>query len=567
MTFETENRYKIAGKEIDIFLPRLNTGIEYDGRYFHQNKKEKDRKKHDTVRASRLRLIVIEEGDENAVKEDRIEVKSNKSGHVKTDDLEWTIRTLFDLLGIESPDVNLLRDHIKIKEQYIISRKTNNFAVKYPDAAKEWNTEKNGSLRPEMFMPKSNHKAFFDCPVCGTTYLRKICDKAIGMGCPVCAGKQVKKGFNDLATTDPQLMSEWHERNTINPDEVTRGTDKKAWWRCRVCHYEWQSTISSRTTGNVGCPVCAGKVVIPGVNDLETLCPEIAAEWNHDKNGDLMPSQIRPGSNRKVWWKCAKCGNKWRTTVSSRTSGCGCKKCGRESAKEARHQTFLQTSGSLLDRFPDIAAEWDYVKNEGLRPEKETPGSSKKVWWLCRVCNNSWQATISSRTTNGNGCPKCGKNKCVVSYQKKRIDERGSLAELRPDIATQWDYEANAPLTPNDVTIGSKKKVAWICPNGHKWNAVIHTRHKCGCPYCAGRKAVPGDTDFGTIHPELLQEWDWERNVGIDPTKFTTGSHQKAYWNCSKCGHIWNAEIKTRTSGCGCPRCAGKVKSEQMEKR
>ncbi|MBR0157763.1 MAG: zinc-ribbon domain-containing protein [Clostridia bacterium] len=556
-----ENRTKLNGKEIDIFLPDINTGIEYDGRYYHEKKRQRDIEKHDTLRSAGIRLIVIEEGNENAVNVDKIVVKSSESGHVTIGDLEWSIRALFDILDIDQPEIDIASDHIRIKQQYIISRKSNNFAAKYPEIAKEWDPVKNGDLRPENFMPHSNHKAYFDCPVCGTAYLRMISARVSGTKCPVCAGKQVKKGNNDLATTDPQLLTEWHECNTFKPDEVTRGTDRKAWWRCQVCNYEWEATISSRTTGNVGCPVCAGRVVIPGYNDLETLYPDIAPEWDKDKNGDLLPSQVRPGSNRSVWWKCAKCGNGWKTSIASRTRGRGCPKCGRLSARDARLQTFLETRGSLLDRFPDISAEWDYDKNGDLRPEAITPGSDIKVWWICRTCNNSWQAMVSSRTANGNGCPECGKRKCVVSFQNRRIKEKGSLAETRPDIAAQWDYEANAPLTPNDVTVGSSKIFAWICPKGHKWRAAIYTRRKCGCPVCAGRQTMPGETDFGTLFPDLLKEWNWEGNTGIDPSDYTAGSHKKVSWRCLKCGYVWSAVIKSRTGGCGCPRCAGKVQS------
>lgn len=558
LTQKAENRSNLFGEEVDIFLPELNTGIEYNGKYYHRNRGEKDLKKQRVLSKNGIRLIVIEEAENNILFDDRIEIKSSNSGHVKYPDLEWMIRQVFDLLGITRPDVNILRDQISIKQRYIISRKANNFAAQYPDIAKEWNQVKNGTLRPENFMPKSHHKAYFDCDVCGTTYLRKICDRVIGMECPVCAGKQVKKGYNDLATTDPALVLEWHERNELKPDKVTRGTDKKVWWKCPKCHYEWKATVSSRTTGNVGCPVCAGKVVIPGYNDFATLYPDIASEWDKDKNKGILPSQLRPGSNKKIWWKCNKCGYEWKTTVSSRTTGRNCPKCARKAAAESRLKTYVKTRGSLRDLYPSIADEWDYNKNGEMTPDNVTAGSDARVWWICRTCKNNWQAVISSRTLNGNGCPECGKKKCVQSFQKRRLEEKRSLAEQRPDLAKQWDYKANAPLLPSDVTVGSSKKVSWICSKGHRWTAAIHTRQKCGCPYCSGRKAIPGETDFGTVFPELLKEWSYEYNKDINPLNYTVGSYQKAYWKCSKCGHIWQTEIKTRTSGCGCPKCSEK---------
>ena len=487
-------RYKEFGKEIDVFIPSLNTGIEYDGRFFHKNRRSRDSEKRKYLESKGIRLILIKEGDVNRSEKDSIEIKSTDTGYVAVKDLEWGIRELFRMLDFDCPDIDLGRDQIRIKEQYIISLKKDNFAQVHPELAAMWDGEKNGRLKPENITCGSNHKAYFDCPVCGTVYLRKISEITGGMGCPVCAGKQIKKGYNDLATTHPRLAAEWHERNDLKADEVTRGSDRKAWWRCGKCGYEWKAAVSSRALEGVGCPVCAGRQVIPGRNDLETLYPEIAAEWDELKNGTDRPSGFRPGSNRVFWWRCGKCGHEWRTSAAARVRGRGCPACGRRSARDERIKTYIKMHGSLAEIFPDIAKEWDPEKNGGLTPNTVSPGSSQKVWWICGTCGNSWQAVISSRTLNGNGCPECGKKKCVVTAQLQRIELKGSLAETRPDLALQWDYEANGTLTPQDVTAGSKKRVGWICPKGHRWKAVVYSRKKAGCPYCAGRKAASDET-------------------------------------------------------------------------
>lgn len=43
---DTIHRYKTKHGEIDLFIPSLNIGIEYDGEYWHKNKVEKDTKKN-----------------------------------------------------------------------------------------------------------------------------------------------------------------------------------------------------------------------------------------------------------------------------------------------------------------------------------------------------------------------------------------------------------------------------------------------------------------------------------------------------------------------------------------
>jgi len=114
------------------------------------------------------------------------------------------------------------------------------------------------------------------------------------------------------------------------PCDVARSANIKVWWRCSRGH-EWQATINGRTTANTGCSYCAGKSVLKGFNDLATVRPEIAKEWNYEKNGELMPSDVTRGANKIVWWKCNKCGNEYQANIANRTVlGRDCPKCGRK---------------------------------------------------------------------------------------------------------------------------------------------------------------------------------------------------------------------------------------------
>lgn len=83
--------------------------------------------------------------------------------------------------------------------------------------------------------------------------------------CPYCNGQKVLIGFNDLATTNPELSKEWDfSKNDITPQQVTRGSHKEAWWRCKNNH-SWKARISARDYRN-GCPYCS--------NVLRTSLPE-----------------------------------------------------------------------------------------------------------------------------------------------------------------------------------------------------------------------------------------------------------------------------------------------------
>lgn len=105
-------------------------------------------------------------------------------------------------------------------------------------------------------------------------------------GCPYCVNKKVLVGFNDLATQNPELAQQWDYAKNIPvlPADVTSGSHRLVWWKCEKGH-SWRASVRSRVSGN-GCPVCAGRQLLAGENDLATRFPELAQEWDRQKNGN-----------------------------------------------------------------------------------------------------------------------------------------------------------------------------------------------------------------------------------------------------------------------------------------
>lgn len=60
--------------------------------------------------------------------------------------------------------------------------------------------------------------------------------------------------------------------------------------------------------------------------------------------------------------------------------------------------------------------------------------------------------------------------------------------------------------------------------------------------------------------PHLMEEWDYDRNIGLDPYKITYGSNKKAYWRCLKNNehpaYSANVHKRTQTNPHGCPFCS-----------
>ena len=288
------------------------------------------------------------------------------------------------------------------------------------------------------------------------------------------------------------LLNEWDSARNLpfTPNSISYGSKKHVWWRCANGH-SWRAAVHTRNGAGSGCPYCAGRLPIVGENDLATKYPDLAKEWLYEKNGSLTPDQVLPGSHRLVWWRCDK-GHEWQAQIKSRVNGTGCPICDNKQVQAG--------DNDLQSLYPTLAKEWHPTKNGELAPADVVPGTRRKVWWRCEK-GHDYQAVISSRTMRGGGCPYCANKKVLVGYN--------DLATLYPAVAKEWHPTLNGPLTPQDVTPGSRRRVWWQCSAGHTWQAVIYSRtgtQQCGCPVCSGhasgkRRARYEQLDANSIHP------------------------------------------------------------------
>ncbi|WP_159649681.1 zinc-ribbon domain-containing protein [Erysipelothrix aquatica] len=210
---------------------------------------------------------------------------------------------------------------------------------------------------------------------------------------------------------------------------------------------------------------------------------------------------------------------------------------------------------TLNDTHPELLKEWNYNKNDIL-PSTITYGSKRKIHWICSK-GHEWIASLNSRTNKSRrtptGCPICSNKKILNGYN--------DLATTHPYLIDEWDFSCNF-LLPSEVSFGSKKKVSWKCIHGHSWITSIEKRtNGQECPICSNKKVLINFNDLNTTHPQLIKEWDFEKNT-ILPTSITYGSNIRVYWKCEK-NHRWIATVKNRTSqlvSSNCPYCSMKRK-------
>ena len=296
--------------------------------------------------------------------------------------------------------------------------------------------------------------------------------------------------------------------------------------------------------------------------------PDLAAEWNYEKNGNLRPEDVTCKSGKKVWWKLPydvpmdykveKLRGKhfefeWEATISGRSRGDNCPYLsGRAAAWEGFND--LQTVK------PELAKQWHPTKNGKFPYDDHKTG---------KHFDFEWKNTVKNRNKNLN-CP------YLTGYAV--WEGFNDLQTVNPEFAKQWHPTRNGNLKPNQVVYGSNKKVWWLLPYDDpktgkhfdfEWKASIDSRirNNIGCPYLSNRAVWKGFNDLQTTNAELAKQWHPIKNGNLKPNQITSGSNKKIWWlllyDDSKTGkHFdfeWKASIDSRMSGKYCPFLSGQA--------
>lgn len=364
------------------------------------------------------------------------------------------------------------------------------------------------------------------------------------------ASNKVICGINDLKTwclknDKESILREWDfSKNLIlSPENTSYASSKKVWWRCSLGH-EWDCTVGSRTTGRQsGCPYCSNppKRILVGFNDFESWCirngkENLLNEWNIDKNTDFTPSEISFGSGKKVWWRCSR-GHEWRVSPSNRIQGTGCPVCSRTqtSFPEQAIAYYLSKSFSVLQRYREKGFEIDvFLEDYNIGIEYDglfyhTKANSKR-----EQDKNSFYAERGLKLIHIKESKiKLGIEENTIYYIPKKSNYLdGSFNEMLRSLA-QYLEGITGVHTFKDIDI-IRDELA------------IREQYA----------SMVLNNSVAAVFPELVPEWDIEKNNGMIPDSFSANAHTKVWWKCEK-GHSWRADISSRNRKLGCPYCAG----------
>lgn len=269
-----------------------------------------------------------------------------------------------------------------------------------------------------------------------------------GQGCPLCS-RSMKKTHNQYVS---ELLTK--NRSIVALEQYVNGKTKIL-HKCLIDGYKWYAAPESTLMGT-GCPVCAGKMVLVGVNDLLTTHPDVAKEWNYERNGELSPNQVSYGSHKKVWWKCRMCDYEWEALISSRSQGAGCPICGIKQNTKKRTKSHEQYIKEVEQINPNIIVVEKYIN------------AKIPILHRCKIDGYEWYARPSN-ILKGRKCPKCEKH--IHKTQERYVAE---VSVINPDIIVIGQY------------VNINTKILHQCKiDNYKWEAKpTHILSGHGCPAC-----------------------------------------------------------------------------------
>ncbi len=373
------------------------------------------------------------------------------------------------------------------------------------------------------------------------------------------------KGKGKIGITDPYLLAEWdYERNEKGPEEYYPSSSKKAFWKCPKCGYRYESKINNKANGRK-CACCQRKIVVAGINDLATTHPEIAAEWDYEKNGDVKPSDVLAGSGKPYYWTCSE-GHSYKATPNHRTSAgreTNCPVCvsGRQTsfAEQAvffyvkkvfpdavnRYKDIFDNSMELDIYIPSIKTAIEYDGEAWHKKEKRE--REKRKYNICRK-NGIHLIRLMEKPADG-----------ILDTANESISildgpmyEHKHLEKVIRLLLDRIDPESNSFTRKNPLQFHSKVDINLDRDEMEIRNYMTKVKDS-----------------LQDLFPNIAKEWDYEKNGNVTPDKVKPGTDDKYWWICPECKNSYLSSVSHRTAKTkptACPQCGIRKNAEARSK-
>ena len=458
-------------------------------------------------------------------------------------------------------EVRILFDRLELNDEPCSKCRFPSIVDTHPELVALFDLERNQPLMPFDISKGSEKEIYWLCPA-GHSYLALPTSmvRVPRPGCGICAGRQVLVGFNDIESQAPQVAALWDINcNGMMASQAVIG-QKKRWFRCANNHeflvpsYQLKRALAN---GGTGCKYCNNQDLWSGWNDLATVAPTLASEY--ELAAHKVPARfISAFTGNKAIWKC---GDPTHPEYSSSPQarvrkGNGCGLCARVRTEPGVNDS-LSTNPWLRDR-------WSPSNSTGVEVLKTiAPSDSQWKWlWLCPDWRHDYSASVSA-VLKGNGCLVCKGAQVLEGHNDLASSEVG--VEYDQESTERHSAELGLPegfnFSPRHIHKGAHIRIAWKCQKEeeHKWFARLEARTRAtqptGCPYCSGLLVSPGKNDIASQFPELANEWSPRNHSKVSEISF--GSHKEVWWVCPIGHRDYQASAHNRCKdpGTGCPDC------------
>lgn len=462
------NTYKVdRNTDVDIFLPSINVGIEYDGARYHKNRLDKDIAKTKRIVSHGIKLIRIREDGCPQLSMD--ECTCIETGDTPNS-LEGKLPILLEVLS------QMVNQHFKLKnfdfQSMLLKLKSEFSTVPYDKSleayieklkhdgkslAAIWDKNKNGTLTPRHVTTKSALVVHWLCPNDSTHkgWRAPIHSVVNGYGCKVCSNRQ-------RYTTEEWVI----EAKKIHGDKYDYSQSKYVDASTPIdiicsIHGIFSPPAGQHLAGR-GCPYCAGQA-FHHADTITIAYPELATEWDIEKNVtiyNITPDKVNYHDTREFYWHCNYGRpHSYKATIWSRINlGSKCAVC---HGKQVTYDT------SLAYLNPKLAAEW--CAENDKTPEEVTPKSDYEALWKCPNPNHPPYKQKVEVRSRGTGCIYCSRHgkKHPKDYEDELKAKHPNIKLLKPFVKTSIRVECQCELC------------------GHIWTPFPYQLLKGkGCPIC-----------------------------------------------------------------------------------
>jgi hypothetical protein len=189
--------------EIDIYIKSINLAIEYDGKFYHQEKSiiERDNFKNNFFKENNISLIRIREFGLPKMNESDIiyKYKDKKCFKITLISILDYILLNFDLDKNHKQKIEKIKNfdfenHVIPKGFFVYPIKTDSLLIKNPILSQEWHPTLNGDLKPEHVSCGSDKKVWWTCKE-GHVWSASVYSRNFGHNCIECYKiyKQIKQ--------------------------------------------------------------------------------------------------------------------------------------------------------------------------------------------------------------------------------------------------------------------------------------------------------------------------------------------------------------------------------------